>query len=229
MKKLLIIFSISTIFLFSCSNKNMSDREEQIFIQEYQQLQIPVDSLPTLGDFVDYLSNKYCIDKVKVWPYILFDMDKKEMVVEANRNTIKLGVEPPPCFKGKFDDRMVLEIVKDGYNTEIEQIITEVDSIPSFVEKQMLSFGADMNYAVGAYNNGIWLSSKRADKMSNLNPYISKIIEGYLSSLRKYSKMAYLKDVDELTEQEYTEIASEFNFRISFKYTDKPPSIKLEY
>ena len=207
----------------------MSDREEVIFNQEYQQLLIPIDSLPTLGNLVDYLSNKYCIDEEKVWPYILFDMKKKQMVSEANRNTIKLGIEPPPCFKGKFDDRMVLEIVKDGYNTEIEQVITEIDSIPSFVEKQMLSFGADMNYAVGAYNNGIWLSSKRDDALTNLNPYVSKIIDGYLNSLRKYSQMAYLKSVDDLTDEEYNEIAREFNFRLSFKYTDKPPSIKLEY
>ena len=207
----------------------MSEREENIFVQDYQQVLIPTDSLTTLGDFVDYLLDTYCFNKEEYWPYILFDTKKEMVVSEYNRNCIKLGIEPPPCVQGVYDDKMVLEIVKDGYNTEIETFITEVDSIPSYVEKQMLSFGKNYNYAVGAYNNGIWLSTKRNDKLVNLNPYIAKIIEGYLASLRKYSQMAYLKSVDDLSEIEYAEIAHEFNFRLSFKYTDKPTILETEY
>ncbi|MCK5846218.1 MAG: hypothetical protein KAG84_02185 [Bacteroidales bacterium] len=222
MKYLYSLILVVIITLFSCSNKDMSEREENIFKQPYQQLLIPVDSINTLGDLTDFLTEKYCVQKIEQWPYLLFDMDKKIMVGIPNRNTIKVGVEPPPCFEGQFDDKMVLEIIKDGYNTEIERIITEIDSIPSFVEKQMLSFGSDYNYAVGAYNNGIWLSTSRTDKLSNLNSYLYQIIRGYLSSLRKYSQMAYLKEVDKLSVDEYTEIANEFVFRLSFKYTDKP-------
>jgi len=225
----LVLFLFAGLLISSCSSKNMSEREENVFKQEYQNILIPIDSFNTLGDLTDYLLEEYCEKKVQYWPYVLFDTKENIMVSKSNRNTIKLGIEPPPCVQGVFDDKMVLEIVKDGYNTEIERTITEVDSIPSFVEKQMLSFGSDFNYAVGAYNNGIWLSSKRDDKLTNLNPYIAKIIEGYLISLRKYSEMAYLKPIGELSDEEYKEIALEFNFRMSFKYTDKPPTLELEY
>ena len=228
MRFALILLLFAGLLFTSCSSKNMSDREENIFKQDFQTIRIPVDSFVTLGDLTDYLLEEYCEKKVQYWPYILFDTENNIMVSESNRNTIELGIEPPPCVQGVFDDKMVLEIVKDGYNTEIERIITEVDSIPSFVEKQMLSFGADYNYAVGAYNNGIWLSTKRDDKLTNLNPYIAKIVEGYLNSVRKYSVMAYSKPIDKLTDEEYEELAREFNFRMSFKYTDKPPVLELE-
>ncbi len=207
----------------------MSQREENVFKQSYQQLLIPTDSIGTLGEMVDYLTAIYCVGGEKNWPYLLFDMKTKTMVSEVNRNTLEIGIEPPPCFKGRFNDKMVLEIVKDGYNTEIERIYTEVDSIPSFVRKQMLSFGSDNNYAVGAYNNGIWLSSSRKDMMVNLNPYIYQIIIGYLASVREYSEMAYLKEIDELSEKEYEEIYREFNFKLSFKYTEKPPELSTSY
>ncbi len=227
MKYIIIILVIATFTFSSCSVKNMSDREEGILIQNYQTFAIQVSDFETAGDLMDFLSDKYCTQKSKNWPFIFFDMKSKSMTNTSNRNTIKIGIEPPPCVQGRYDDRMVLEIVKDGYNTEIERFITEIDSIPSYVEKQMLSFGTNPNYAVGALNNGIWLMTKRNDKLTNLNPYIYKIIQGYISSVRKYSIMAYNKKIDELSDEEYKEIAHEFNFRLSFKYSDKPIELDL--
>ncbi len=223
-KLVLYLLAISVIIatLSACDSSGISSREKNIFKQDFQTKLIKADSFELVGDFIDHLNDAYCVNLDQEWPYILYDYKAKEMVSQVNRNTIMLGVEPPPCVKGRYNDKMILEIIKDGYNTEVENFITEIDSIPSYVIKQMLSFGQNPNYAVGALNNGIWLSSKRDDKLANLNPYINKIIEGYLLSINKYSKMAYLKDLKDLSEEEYLEIASEFNFRLSFKYTDKP-------
>lgn len=230
MNRLLLKLLALTVFiatLYSCDNTGISEREKDIFKQDFQSKVIVVDSFEFLGDLTDYLSDSYCVNNEQEWPYILYDYKSKELVSKENRNTIMLGIEPPPCMKGRYDDRMILEIIKDGYNTEIETFITEIDSIPTYVERQMLSFGQNPNYAVGAFNNGIWLNTKRDDKLQNLNPYINKIIEGYLNSVRKYSKMAYLKDINDLSDEEYAEIANEFNFRLSFKYTDKPMEFNL--
>ncbi len=230
MNKLLLYFLalIVIITTFSaCDNTGISTREKNFFKQDFQTKLIAVDSFMLVGDFLDYLNDAYCTKQEQEWPYILYDFNAKKMVSEPSRSTIMLGIEPPPCVQGRYDDKMILEIIKDGYNTEIETFITEVDSIPAYVERQMLSFGQDPNYAVGALNNGIWLSTKRDDKLVNLNAYINKIIEGYLMSVRRYSKMAYLKELEELSDKEYVEIAHEFNFRLSFKYTDKPMELNV--
>lgn len=225
MNKLLLYFLTLIVFILTfsaCQNPGISEREKNVFKQDFQTKLIKIDSFELVGELIDNLNIVYCVKQEQEWPYILYDFKDKIMVSEPNRNTIMLGIEPPPCVEGRYDDKMILEIIKDGYNTEVETYITEIDSIPSFVVKQMLSFGKDPNYAVGALNNGIWLSTKRDDKLVNLNPYINKIIVGYLRSLNIYSKLAYLKDLSDLDDNEYVEIAHEFNFRLSFKYTDKP-------
>jgi hypothetical protein len=157
-------------------------------------------------------------------------MKTKKLVNTKNKNSVLVRVEPAPCINGQmeYDDHQILEIIKDGYNTEIEQIITEIDSIPSFVKKQILSWGDDPNYAIGAYGNGIWLCTKKQDKFTNLNKYIYQIIVGYLESAREYSQLVYNKSIDELSEAEYQEIANEFVFQLAFKYTDKDVQINLE-
>lgn len=224
------IFFIISFFvtLISCNAKDMSEREESIFSQEYHKIAIPVDSLKTLNDLTDYLYNQYCVKNVKQAPFLIFDMKAHKVATDMNRHSIIIGIEPPPCNDGKYDATMILEIVKNGYNTEIEHYITEIDSIPSYVRKQMLSYGKDNNYAIGAYQNGIWLCTKKEDKLENLNQYIYQIIIGYLESFREYSNLAYNKSIDKLSEQEYEEIASEFDFHLSFKYTDKTPSVSVD-
>lgn len=209
----------------------MSEREEQIFVQEYQNKVIPIDSLTTLNSLFVYFEETYCENNSTNWPFIYYDMKEQKAVSKSNRNTIKIGVEPPPCMEGKmeYDDRMILEIIKDGYNTTIETINTEIDSIPSFVKKQMLSWGKDPNYAIGALNNGIWICTKKDDELSKLNIYIYKVIEGYLESLREYSNAAYSKDIDDLSKEEYQEIAEEFVFRLAFKYTDEDIKININF
>ncbi len=228
--KLNIIAILIILTLTACDNaKQMSEREEQLFAQDYHSLVIPIDSLSILNDLIIYFDDTYCINESKEWPLVYLDMKTKELVSKSNRNTIAIGIEPAPCVKGQiqYDDHMILEIIKDGYNTEIEQIITEVDSIPSFVRKQMLSWGVDPNYAVGARGNGIWICTKKEDKLSSLNIYIYNVVIGYLSSVREYSHLAYNKSIDELSEADYQEIANEFVFSLAFKYTDKDIEINF--
>ena len=222
--------AVVVILLASCSNpKQMSPREESLFAQEYHDTQLPIDSFQTLGEMLQYIDNNYCPDNDKLWPTLFFDFKTKSLVAQPNKHTLKIGLDPSPCIQGKFDHRMILEIIKDGYNTEIEQIFTELDSIPYFINKQMLSMGEDPNYSIGALGNGIWLCSKKADLLVNLNEYIYQIIVGYLSAARKYSDMAYRKSIDELDENEFAEFSNEFRFHLSFKYTDEDPKIQLNF
>ena len=209
----------------------MSTREESLFVQDYQSLKIPIDKLQSLNDLLIYFDSTYCIKQIEEWPFAYLDMKLKKLVDKENRNTLKIGIEPNPCEDRviQFDQTMILEIVKDGHNTEIERVITEVDSIPSFVKKQFLSFGEDPNYAVGGLGNGVWICTKKADKLENINEYIYNVVIGFIESVREYSQLAYKKDIDELSEEEFEEIKQEFVFHLSFKYTDKNPKLNVGY
>ena len=228
---LFILSILSSLILSSCSHSvNMTEREQSLFFQAYQILPIPIDKLDNLNDLLLYFDSTYCINKEEKWPYTYLDMKQKKLVSSPNRNTLKIGVEPNPCQDQviKFDDTMILEIVKDGHNTTIENYFTEVDSIPSFVRKQFLSYGEDPNYAVGGLGNGVWLCTKKADKLENLNIYVYNVVKGFIESVREYSKLAYGKSIDKLSEEEFEEISKEFVFHLSFKYTDKEPTIMLD-
>jgi len=231
LKYLLILSIFSTLIFTSCnSSLDMTEREQSLFVQAYQILPIPIDNLDNLNDLLLYFDSTYCINKEEKWPYTYVDMKLKKLVSTPNKNTLKIGIEPNPCQDQeiKFDDTMILEIIKDGYNTQIEDYFTEVDSIPSFVRKQFLSYGEDPNYAVGGLGNGVWLCTKKADKLENLNIYIYNIVDGFINSVREYSKLAYGKTIDELSEEEFEEISQEFVFHLSFKYTDEEPTIMLD-
>lgn len=225
------LYSLSVLFLLqSCGNaEKISPKEEQIFAQSYHRLVIPLDSIKTLNDLVVYLEETYCEQQNEDWPIAYFDMKSQQLVSETNRNTITIGIDPSPCYKGEYDDRMILEVIKDGYNTEVEQFFTEIDSIPSFVKKQMLSRGEDPNYAVGIRGNGIWLCTKKDDQFKNLNPYLYQLILGYVEAAREFSRIVYSKNIDELSEEEYQELLQEFVFHLSFKYTDKEASIEVNF
>jgi hypothetical protein len=209
----------------------MNEREENLFIQDYQSLKIPIDKLDNLNDLLIYFDSTYCIKQIEEWPFAYLDMKLKKLVSEENRNTIKIGIEPNPCEDRtiNFDRTMILEIIKDGHNTQIENVITEVDSIPSFVKKQFLSFGEDPNYAIGGLGNGVWICTKKADKLENINKYIYNVVIGFIESVRKYSQLAYNKEIDELSKEEYEEIKKEFVFHLSFKYTDKNPKLSVGF
>ncbi len=226
-----IIFLFSVFILSSCNSSNeITKREKKLFVQDYQSLALPINRLTDLNDLLNYFDSTYCIKHEEKWPYTYFDLKNKILTSRKNRNTIKIGIEPNPCddMGGTYDATMILEIVKDGYNTEIEGFDTEIDSIPSFVRKQFLSFGEDPNYAIGGLGNGVWLCTKKADKLKNLNIYIYNIIEGYIKTIREYSHLAYGKSIDELNDKEFQELRNEFVFHLSFKYTDKNPSVMLD-
>lgn len=231
---LFIFVFISLVLSFvacNSSNTNLSKREQGLFVQTYHGFALPIDSLHTLNDLLTYLDDTYCVKKKEIWPVVFLDMKAKTLVSKPNRNTLNVGIEPTPCVDAtiQFDPKMILEIVKDGHNTHIEGEFTEVDSIPKYVKKQMLSFGDDPNYAVGALGNGIWICTNKDDILENVNPYIYESVIGFLESARTYSQMAYKKSIDELTDKEYDELAHEFAFHLSFKYTDEEASIKLDF
>lgn len=212
------------------ANINISKREKSLFVQSYHGYVLPIDSLQTLDELIAFLDVTYCVKDRKAWPIVYLDLETRKLISIPNRNTLKLGIEPTPCIDAaiQFDPSMILEILKDGHNTNIETEFTEVDSIPKYVKKQMLSFGDDPNYAVGALGNGIWICTKGDDKLSELNPYIYQSVIGFVEAARDYSQMAYRKSIDELSEQEFDELAHEFVFHLSFKYTDEVATIELD-
>ncbi len=230
---LLFFIIISALFLLNACSKdvNISQREQNLLVQKYHGYPIPIDSLHTFDDLIEFLDISYCEKHNPLWPTLYLDMKKKTIVDKANKNTIVVGIEPSPCVDGElqYDPRMILEIVKDGHNTTIEREFTEIDSIPNYVKKQMLSFGADPNYAIGALNNGIWICTKKSDDLKQLYPYIYESVIGFLQSAQKYSQLAYHKKIEDLSPKEYAELAHEFSLHLSFKYTDKEPSIQLDF
>ncbi len=227
---LFIILTSIVINFEACKSNNISERERELFVQRYHGFPIPIDSLQTLNDLLLFLDDTYCVKKEPLWPIGYMDMSTHKLVDKPNNNTLTIGFEPTPCVDAtiQFDPNMILEIVKDGHNTHIEREFTEIDSIPKYVKKQLLSFGEDPNYAIGAKGNGIWICTNKDDKLVNLNPYIYESIIGFLESAREYSQMAYKKSIDKLSESEYIEFTNEFSFHLSFKYTDEEASIKLD-
>jgi hypothetical protein len=228
------ILAVFLLLFFNSCNKDsnkLSEKEQSLLYQSYHGYTLPIDSFNTLNDALVYMDDIYCLKKEDLWPIAYLDMKTHQLLSKPNRNTVKIGLEPTPCIDTmiEFDPKMILEIVKDGHNTHIEGEFTEVDSIPKYVKKQMLSFGDDPNYAIGALGNGIWICTNKDDKFKNLYPYIYESVVGFIESARKYSQMAYNKSIDELTEQEFEEFSKEFSFHLSFKYTDEEASIKLDY
>ncbi len=228
--------TISVIFLLlilnSCNNDNseLSKREQTLLFQSYHGFILPIDSFKTLNDALIYLDDTYCLKHEEQWPITFLDMKSHSLVSKPNNNTVKIGLEPPLCFDAQveFDPTMILEIVKDRHNITIEGEYTEIDSIPIYVKKQMLSLGDDPNYSIGALGNGIWICTNKDDNFENLYPFIYESVIGFIESAREYSNMAYNKDIEDLNEQEFDELSKEFSLHLSFKYTDEEASIKLD-
>lgn len=213
----------------ACSKTDqLSEREIDLLSQDYHLRPLPMDSLQSYQDLIFYLDSVYCIQVEQRWPTINFDLKSKEITASPNRHSITIGIDPSPCISGEFESTMILEIIKDGYNTTIENEKTEIDSIPNFVKKQMLSKGEDPNYMPGIYGNGIWICTSKADKTENLNPYIYKTIMGFVAAANQYSIQTYGKKLDEIRQEQFDIIKEEFIFHLSFKYTDKEPEIKLD-
>jgi hypothetical protein len=216
-----------TTFLSCGKNTTINEREQALLSKPHQSLVLPIDSLLTFDDLIVYLNTKYCEEQTQMWPIVYLDLKTQQLTTTANRNSIIVGVDPNPCIKGNYDDRMILEIIKDKKNLLIEQEYTEIDSIPSYIRKQILSRGEDPNYAIGAYGNGIWVCTKKADQLSSINPIIYQTVTGYIQAAREYTAAVYGKKIDELSDSEYQEIYQEFTFHLSFKYTDVDPVIEF--
>ncbi len=230
MKTKLLILSIFSVFLFtSCEKSIYDEREKALFLAPYHGHDIAIDSLKTLEDLVSYFDKIYCEEKTAdKWPVMYFDLQKKVLVnPQQGKNILAIGIEPSPCpdMIFEYDFSHILEIVKDGYNLEVEGTRIEPDSLTGYISRQYLNFGKNPKYAPSPDNNGIWLITKKDDNLVNLNKYIAQIIEGYVEMANKYANMKYHKTLDSLSDEEYSELRKTLGFHLSFKYSDKVPQI----
>lgn len=226
-------FFISSIFvllfLTSCQKSVFSDREKELFISpNFGEVLYP-DSLKTLEGLIVHLDNIYCENhSVDKWPILYFDLEHKKMVNPSQgRNIIPIGIEPSPCpnLMFEYDFSRILEVVKDGYNLEVEEQRIEPDSLTNYISKQYLNFGTNPKYSPSPENNGIWLITNKDDKLEKLNKYIWQILDGYVIMANQYAMIVYRKGLNDLSEKEFNDLKKVLAFHLSFKFSDEPPRI----
>jgi len=217
------------LFLVSCQKSIYTEREKALFQGPFFGNDISIDSLKTLEDLLINFDQIYCEKKSQSkWPIMYFDVQKGELVnPQKGENIIALGIEPSPCpdLAFEYDFSRILEIVKDGYNLEVEDMRIEPDSLTKYVEMQYLNYGKKPNFSTDPSNNGIWLISNKDDKLSNLNPYLAQIIDGYVLMAQKYAEIQYHKSLEDLTDEEFSKLRTTLSFHLSFKYSDETPQI----
>jgi len=230
MKTLYFISSIILLlFLTSCQKSIFSEREKSLFISPVFGEDLNIDSLRTLEDLIVHLDNIYCENHtVDKWPVLYFDLEYKKLVNPSQgKNVIPIGIEPSPCpnLMFEYDFSRILEVVKDGYNLEVEEQRIEPDSLTKYISKQYLNFGTDPKYSPSPENNGIWLITNKDDKLENLNKYIWQILDGYVIMANQYAMIVYKKTLDDLSEKEFADLKKVLSFHLSFKFSDEPPRI----
>jgi len=227
--KLFVLSVLSLLFFASCEKNIYDEREKALFTSPIFGHDVVLDSLQTLDDLISYFDRIYCEDKtVEKWPIMYFDLQNKILVnPQHGTNILAIGIEPSPCsdLVFEYDFSRILEVVKDGYNLEVENIRIEPDSLTNYVSKQYLNFGKNPKFSPSPENNGIWLISKKDDKLTNLNNYIAQLIDGYVIMAHKYAQIQYGKSLDSLTDKEFKELKSILGFHLSFKYSDEEPRI----
>ncbi len=223
--KLIFILIIGGLFLTACEKGIYSEREKSLFTNPIFGQDIMLDSIHTVGNLTDFLDKTYCEDKTaEKWPILYFDLIKKELVnPKQGKNVLALGVEPSPCpdLILEYDFTLILEIVKDGYNLEVEDERIEPDSLSQYISLQYLNYGEYKKYSPYPENNGIWLISNKDDKLSNLNKYIAQIIDGFVQMANQYSQINYEKNLEDLSDEEFAELKKTIAFHLSFKYNDE--------
>lgn len=224
------LFILLAAFVFSsCSSDSYTVREKALFTTPIFGHDVPLDSISTLGDLVVYFDHLYCGAQAEdKWPILYFDLKEKKLVnPQEGRDILAMGIEPSPCSNVmfKYDFTRILEVVKDGYNLEVEGQRIEPDSLTAFIALQYLNYGENPLYSTDPKSNGIWLITNKDDKMSNLNNYISQIIGGYIQMAKKYSELQFHKSLESLSDQEFDELRKVLSFHLSFKYSDEAPQI----
>ena len=227
--KLFVLSVLSLLFFASCERSIYDEREKALFTSPIFGQDVVIDSLETIEDLVSYFDKIYCEEKTAdKWPVMYFDLQKKTLVnPQHGKNILAIGIEPSPCpdMMFEYDFTRILEIVKDGYNLEVEGIRVEPDSLTKYVSKQYLNFGKNPKFSPAPNNNGIWLITKKDDKLTNLNNYIAQIIDGYVLMANKYASIQYNKSLDSLTDEEFKELKKILSFHLSFKFSDEAPKI----
>lgn len=217
-----VLLFLVFLALQSCQ-KSYNPNQQTLLYKDFHQMEMPMDSLQTLGAVLDYVEQKLCVEGNKTWPVVFVNFKRMDFTSKKVGNHIlKMGIEPTPCpdLTPMYDFSMILEIVKDRNNLKIEDENTELDSIPSYVHKQYFNYGQDPKYSKSPVYNGIWICAARNDKMKDLVPIIMKVVDGYLQAADEYSMLKYKRKIKDLNADELLELRKEFPFSIAFKYTD---------
>ncbi len=215
----LIIFGF--LLLQSC-HEGLSDREKSLFSTEVNGYIVNIDNVNTIAKLDSFFYVSHCEKEFGKWPMILFDFSEKKLTSHENSNTVALSVEPAPCphvnFEYNFD--RILEIELDGNNVKIEGKLSHLDSIPQFVFKQYLSYGKIKGFSSIPLGNGIWIIGDMNRPLTDYNPVIDKIVEGYLSTVNLYSDAIMGKKVSDLNDEEIETLEKKIVFNLGFRFSN---------
>lgn len=229
----IILLVIGLFLLSSCEKSIYSEREKSLFMTPTFGHNVNLDSVQTIYDLVVYFDRTYCEEKSEdKWPILYFDLEKKELVnAQKGKNILAFGIEPSPCpdFVFEYDFTRILEVVKDGYNLEVEEDRIEVDSLNQYVSLQYLNYNRDYRFSHDPESNGIWLITDENDELKSLNKYIAQILEGYKNMAHEYALINFQKNLEQLDEKELKELKNTLIFHLSFKYIEQEPEIKMGY
>lgn len=229
----LFIIILGLFLLSSCEKSIYTEREKSLYMTPIFGHDVDLDSVQTLYDLVVYFDKIYCEEQAEdKWPILYFDLKNKELVnPQKGKNILAFGIEPSPCpdLMFEYDFTRILEIVKDGYNLEVEEDRVEVDSLNQYISLQYLNYGKDYRFGPDPEGNGIWLITDENDELKGLNKYLAQIIEGYKNMAQEYANLNFHKDLEQLDENEFKELKNTLVFHLSFKYIEKEPEIKMGY
>lgn len=219
----LLVFMPLYSLMFSC-DRLACDRISTIYTNGNdlsKTLEIPFDSLKTIGSTLNYFENEYCGLNQEKMPILFFNLSKNKIVKSAG-NAMPVFIEPTPCNgTPEYDFNQILEINLDGNNVLVEDKRIPIDSIPQYVYYQYLNYGARPGFSRQPEGNGIWLITERARSMSDFNEIIGAVLTGYRESIEFLSKALFGKPICQLDEKEWFIISHKMQFHLAIKYSDE--------
>lgn len=230
-KAILIFYAIilGVGALQSCSS-SMSDREKSAFSTAANGYIVDIENINTIAKLDSFFYESHCNKEFGKWPMILFDYSKKEITSKENANTVALSVEPPPCphIDFVYDFDRILEIEVEGNNVKIEGKLLPLDSIPSYIYLQYLNYGKAKGYSKMPLGNGIWIIGDMNRPISDFNPVIEKVVDGYLLTINAFSDAIIDKKVADLNDDEIEILKKKILFNLGFRFSNEiKPIIQL--
>lgn len=226
MKKLLIILTV--VFVAVSCNILDCEQKDKLFASDFHTYQIELEDDINVDTLLNKMINRYCVNKTEGdLPFIFYDIKNQKFVGKSSSKTLKIGIEPPLCFKAEYDLTQILEIVKEHNNYRVEGEITNIENISDIVEEHYYKSEIDDNLASSELK-GIWIILERKEGINDAAEIILEIIDGFQKTADKFSNEEFDKPFCDLNEEELKVITDKFVFRLSYKYYETEADVMLK-